>query len=91
MGCGCGRKSNGQNPQRRTTNPLPVVTSNNIEYNSYVANQAAECKRKVCKVCPYVTRNSKGLFDENARCRKANRSISSILRDPTFKCPIQKF
>jgi hypothetical protein len=88
MGCGCGRNSSNSKNNFKPPQSIPVIRTNTIAVSN---NSNIDSKNKICRICPFSTKNASGIFDNNARCRKANRSISSILRDRTFTCPSQKF
>lgn len=95
MGCGCNRA---HNPNVKNLGSIPVVKNvapqiikTNITNPSQMTKSNPDIKKQICKSCQFSTKNSKGIFDDNSRCRKANKSITYILRDTTFHCPMQKF
>lgn len=97
MGCGCGRNSRQENNNdkflSRNKPPLPSAPNPNINpvVTSQITKNNPDIRKQICRGCQFSTKNLNGTFDNNARCRKASKSINQILRDVSFRCPIQRF
>jgi hypothetical protein len=101
MGCGCNKNRPQENRVFTAKAPNPSVVRPNLPRNnairtntvtvSQITRTNPDIRKQICRACPFSTKNAQKGFDDNSRCRKANKSISFIMRDINFLCPVQKF
>ena len=94
MGCGCGRKktriSRADRIKKRIIK-ISKVKKANIKAASKAVVSPLTSKSSICLLCA-ESKQSKEEKRKGIRvCRKSNRLINNIIRDPRFICPLGKW
>lgn len=92
MGCGCGRKTNSV-VRRAMRSTLALKRSRSLTPIRKQVNNNAEIislRKTKCKKCPFYVKAHK--VDKSIKkCRKTGLNISTITKNTSFHCPINRF
>ena len=90
MGCGCNKKRVSRK-DRMKKQRLKVIQDKKKGLPIFKATMSLTSKSPICMSCPQseqtINERKKGI----RVCRKTNRLINNIIRDPRFICPVGKW
>jgi len=81
MSCGCKKNKN----------------TTNINQQGQLAISTVHTRRDSCRSCVFATKNPHARYKStnglttSSVCKKVNKLVNSITRDPLFACPLKKF
>ena len=82
MGCGCGKKG----PNRRDR-IKQQIRNQRQQVSSLLSTTPLSSKSFICMSCPESKQNAQERKKGVRVCRKSNRLINNVIRDPRFVCP----
>lgn len=95
MGCGCSKSklTRGDRLKKVRSQQLQAQRKNirSGKVRLSATNSSLTSKSSICLSCPESKQNQAERKRGIRTCRKSNRLINNIIRDPKFSCPLGKW